>query len=323
MDGDLRVVTARAMLVRAEAAAAAHAALCPGLRRRFLASCADTAALWASTCAQLQDAGRACVREARSSVAALEKEFDGDAEAEKVSGEQLSSASAWIEAAITRGDVLAAEACGELVTPLLTPRGDDDECVAPPTRFPSFPLPDLWALRDGLDPGACTVTGAGVDIHVPDAPNELCVCVVDAEGQRVACVEEGDVCVLVEGGTVVYVRAAGPGSVEAAYTVNYPLRMEPVFLTVTVFGVPVRPSPWSVPVRAPHTLCCPMLWFMPLPPPAWLSLCVAFSLIPAPHTHAHTGGRVVVQPHPAACARGHAHRVPSSACVRVAAPLPL
>ncbi|MDR3742333.1 MAG: TLD domain-containing protein, partial [Terracidiphilus sp.] len=99
-------------------------------------------------------------------------------------------------------------------------------------------------IRDGVDAAQCTVSGYGITVyHTGD--NSVAVAAVDSEGDVVESIEAEDLCVSVEGGSVVSVALTAMGHVAIVYRVPAD-RLEPVYVQMSVCGAVVPGSPWTV-----------------------------------------------------------------------------
>lgn len=257
-----------------EAAAPCEAAALAGITQlcdmaaALAARCAGSAArcdAWLQDMVQELDLeARGTLRSEAALTAGLEKEMDGWAEGEKATGEQLAAYACMLEAAVLQG---------ELGGPVLAPRSLlllAGAGIAPAiTSFvtaslPAFAVDAVAAscrLRDGVDPSACTVSGHGLEVFVAGdtdtafANNSVEVWVRDAAGEAVDSLHIVDVSVAVEGGSVARVRVGTCGDVGIVY--NVPAgHITPLALSIRLFGVPLKATPWKIEVSV--CVCLPM-----------------------------------------------------------------
>lgn len=268
---------------RAGASAAAAAALSAGLSPRFALSCTQCTEALASLRAEVQAAAMQSVHFARSLSRAAAKDCDAAAEAWSVCSDQLLMCVAALELAVDEGvaneDGVAIISL--IATALLCHQGAEDAVLF--LTLPLFPsaLPALidWTarVRDGVEPALTDVSGCGAFCYasVGSEENALCLTIRDSEGEEVQCVAPADVCVCLgdgcvrdgsvcvgEGcvrdgsvcvgdGVVTSVAVLRPGTVEVRYAVPEG-RLDPVSLTVSAFGCPLRRTPFTINVRCAH-----------------------------------------------------------------------
>lgn len=213
---------------------------------------------------ELAAVAREAAHETRQTLTTVVKACEGEAEREKVCGEQLEAYALLFEGLVAGDAWLLDHTPIQLALTLARA----SPSLLPPLFVACMPTSAaaLWSVVDDFAAvwafvliRAPTGTGllefdAGDDADGAPLLNSLSFACVDASGEAVTSVEESDVCVVVEGGAVSSVTANG-GVAEVRYSVPAD-RVAPVTLRLFAFGRPLPGSPWTVQV---WSLSCPVI----------------------------------------------------------------